>query len=357
MDKDGKTYYWDIDRIMWLILGLGIAVGLIWLCIYLRDALLPFIVACALAYLMNPLVGLNMKLLHLKGRIIASVLTVTEVTIVIGVLVWAVTPSVISDLEQCNAIIKELSTGKIKLPEDYGPVFNFINTHLDIDKILHTISNMRFESIVNKGYALLAESAEVIIHTIEWLLTLVYILFILIDYPTIVNGFKKIFPIKYRPKAMEITNDVKNNMNHYFRGQGKVALCAIVFYCVGFLIIGLPLAVPMGILVGVLYMIPYFQYITLIPVALICFVFSLGGEFTFWGELGKCGLVYLISQCLCDYVITPHVMGKELGLNPAIILLSLSVWGSLMGIIGMIIALPATALIMSYYETYVSNRK
>ena len=144
-------------------------------------------------------------------------------------------------------------------------------------------------------------------------------------------------------------------MNRYFRGQGRVALCAMVFYCIGFSIVGLPLAIPLGILVGVLYMIPYFQYVTLIPVAIICLIYSMGGTESFLALLGKSLLVYVVSQSVCDYIITPHIMGKEMGLNPAVILLSLSVWGSLMGIIGMIIALPVTSLIMSYYERYISN--
>ncbi|MDE6397590.1 MAG: AI-2E family transporter, partial [Muribaculaceae bacterium] len=63
-----------------------------------------------------------------------------------------------------------------------------------------------------------------------------------------------------------------------------------------------------------------------------------------------------VSQSVCDYILTPHIMGKELGLNPAVILLALSVWGSLLGILGMIIALPATALLMAYYERYISDR-
>ncbi|MDE6130204.1 MAG: AI-2E family transporter, partial [Muribaculaceae bacterium] len=55
----------------------------------------------------------------------------------------------------------------------------------------------------------------------------------------------------------------------------------------------------------------------------------------------------------CDYILTPKIMGKTLGLNPAIILLSLSVWGSRMGLVGMIIALPLTALMIAYYNEYV----
>ena len=61
----------------------------------------------------------------------------------------------------------------------------------------------------------------------------------------------------------------------------------------------------------------------------------------------------VISQTICDYVLTPKIMGKAMGLNPAIILLSLSVWGTLLGLIGMIIALPLTTLLISYYGEYV----
>ena len=70
---------------------------------------------------------------------------------------------------------------------------------------------------------------------------------------------------------------------------------------------------------------------------------------------GRCIMVYVVSQCICDYIITPHIMGKEMGMNPAVILLSLSVWGSLLGIIGMIIALPVTAILMTYYQRYISD--
>ena len=72
--------------------------------------------------------------------------------------------------------------------------------------------------------------------------------------------------------------------------------------------------------------------------------------------MGECLLVYVVSQCVCDYILTPKIMGKAMGLNPAIILLALSVWGTLMGLIGMIIALPLTTLLLSYYQTYVINR-
>lgn len=353
---EGKPLYWNTDRIMWLLLGVLLAAGILWLIYYLRDALLPFFVACVVAYLLQPLVALNRRWFHLKGRAIASVLTVVEVTLVIGAVVWLALPSVSSQLDELGTILSDVSSGRIELPPSYRSAMKFINKYFDPGYFSRLVSSIRIEELLRRGTSLLEESAEVLLHVLAWLLTLIYVLFILIDYPQIVKGFQMIVPQKYRPKAMAVVNDIKNGMNHYFRGQGIVALFAMVFYCIGFLIVGLPLAVPMGLLVGILYMIPYFQYVTLIPVAGLCLVYSLGGGFEFLPELGKCCLVYVVSQCICDYVITPHVMGRELGLNPAIILLSLSVWGSLLGIIGMIIALPVTALIMSYYARYISNR-
>ena len=212
-------------------------------------------------------------------------------------------------------------------------------------------------TIINGGSSIIEGSLEIALSVLAWLLTIIYVLFILIDYPQISRGIKLIVPYKYRPVFLPVLTDVSQSMNHYFRGQGMVALCAVVLYCTGFSLAGLPLAIPMGMLVGVLYMIPYFQYITVVPVAAICLVYSMGGQVDLLTMLGKCGMVYVVSQCLCDYVITPHIMGKEMGLNPAMILLALSVWGSLLGIIGMVIALPVTSLIMTYYNRYISQPK
>ena len=350
-----KPTYWNIDRIMKLIIGLLIAAALVWLVRYLSDVLLPFCAACFVAYLLHPVGVFNQRVTRTKGRVIAAVLTVLEVSALIGLMIYLFLPSVIKETDMLGAIIRNVSSGKQPVPEYCTKIIEFVERYANPDTIRQTLESMHIDQLLSKGTSLLAESIDVIIDALGWLLTLIYILFILIDYPQIVRGFKMIFPHKYRGRALQVIDDVKDNLNHYFRGQGFVALCAMVFYCIGFRIVGMPLAIPMGLLVGLLYMIPYFQYVTLVPVTIICFIYSLGGEADFLPLLGKCGLVYVISQSICDYVITPHVMGKEMGMNPAIILLSLSIWGSLLGIIGMIIALPVSALIMTYYERYISE--
>ncbi len=352
---DTKQKFWTTDRIMQLIIGTAITVLLILLVRYLSGVLLPFFVACFIAYLLQPLVRINQRLLHCKGRALPSIVTLVDIIIIIGLIIYLFMPSVIRELDELNKIIVEISKGQLSLPPAYHKAIEYASRYLDPEYLRSFLTGDHLMSIINRGTSLIEESFDLVLAICSWLLTIIYVLFILIDYPTISRGFKLIVPHKYRAGFMTIFSEVSSNMNKYFRGQGLVALCAMVFYCTGFSIVGLPLAIPMGLLVGILYMIPYFQYITLIPVAIISFIYSLGGSVSFLPLLGKCGLVYLVSQCICDYIITPHVMGREMGLNAAVILLALSVWGSLLGIIGMIIALPVTSMIMTYYARYISD--
>ena len=355
MSVQETQHFWNIDRIMKLIIGLAIATVLILLIRYLSDVLLPFFVACFIAYMLQPLVEFNRRLIHEKGRVISSILSVLEVLAVVAGITYLFLPNVIKELDVMNGIIHDVTSGRRPIPKEYTDIINWVQSHLKPDDIKSQLSELHISSLISKGTSLLNESISVILDVLEWALTVIYVMFILIDYPQISRGFKLIIPHQYRADAMVVVREVQSSMNRYFRGQGIVALGAMVLYCIGFSIVGLPLAIPMGILVGVLYMIPYFQYVTLIPVAIICAIFSLNGSVSFLSLFGSCLLVYLVSQSICDYILTPHIMGKEMGMNAALILLSLSIWGSLLGIIGMIIALPVSSLLMAYYERYISN--
>lgn len=347
--------YWTTDKIVNLIIGTLIAIGLIWLMKRISNVLLPFFAACLIAYLLNPIVEKLQKWMHLKRRILPVFITLLLVTGVLIGLGYLCAPMIAREIDSLNGIIKYYSEHIERLPIIPHSWRQYLYS-IDLSQFTKYLDPRNIETIFTKGTSILAQSVESIMRIIEWLLMFIYIIFILIDYEAIARGVKMIFPMKFRKQAMAIVGDVERAMNSYFRGQGFVALCACVLYSIGFTLVGLPLAIVMGLVVGILYMIPYFQYVTLIPVAIICFITALSGEATFWAMFGKCLLVYVVVQSTCDYIITPHVMGKEMGLNPTIILLSLSIWGSLLGILGMIIALPATALILSYYERYISNR-
>lgn len=348
MPSQSRTF--TFDRVVRILAALLLAVGAVWLVNTLRNVLLPFFLACLIAYLLEPIVGFNQRLLHLKGRVVASLLTIVEVTAVLALAGYFFVPSVIREVGELEEMLRKGDGAAPSfLPASIAVPLNQWVKDLNVGEI---IRSSHFVSLVNSGGSFIAATVCWLLHTLEWLLTFIYVIFILIDYPALMRGFRQLVPVRYRRPVLGIASDIAQSMNRYFRGQALLALCAAVLYSIGFSIVGIPMAIVLGILVGVLYMIPYFQYVTLIPVAAVCLVDSIGGGAGFWTEMGQCLLVYVVSQCICDYILTPKIMGKAMGLNPAIILLSLSVWGTLMGIIGMIIALPLTALLLSYYRRY-----
>ncbi len=111
----------------------------------------------------------------------------------------------------------------------------------------------------------------------------------------------------------------------------------------------------MGILIGMLSFIPYLHALGLVPAFFLCILKSAETGDSFWMVALSAAAVFIVVQAIQDIILTPKIMGKAIGLPPYLILLSLSVWGFLLGIIGMIIALPLTTIIFSYYKRYISK--
>jgi predicted PurR-regulated permease PerM len=179
--------------------------------------------------------------------------------------------------------------------------------------------------------------------------------FILLDYEYLTENWIRIFPKKVRPFWHSLMKDVEQALNNYIRGQGLVALCMGILFCIGFTIIDFPMAIGLGILIGIMDLVPYLHSLALIPTVFLALLKAADTGQNFWIILISALAVFLIVQVIIDMVVTPKVMGKAMGLNPAILLLSLSVWGALLGFIGLIIALPLTTLIMAYYQRYVTK--
>ena len=148
---------------------------------------------------------------------------------------------------------------------------------------------------------------------------------------------------------------MERELNNYIRGQSLVALCMGIMFCIGFTIIDFPMAIGLGILIGIMDLVPYLLTFALIPTAFLALLEAADTGQNFWMIFGLAVLVFIIVQIITDMVITPRIMGKAMGLNPAILLLSLSVWGALLGFIGLIIALPLTTLIIAYWQRYVTK--
>ena len=186
-------------------------------------------------------------------------------------------------------------------------------------------------------------------------ITLLYMFFILLDYEFLTTNWIRIFPVKNRPFWHELAQDVERELNNYIRGQSMVALCMGIMFCIGFSIMDFPMAIGLGILIGIMDLVPYLHTFALIPTAFLAMLKAADTGQNFWMVFGLAVGLFIVVQIITDMVVTPKIMGKAMGLNPAILLLSLSVWGALLGFIGVIIALPLTTLLIAYWQRYVTK--
>ena len=213
------------------------------------------------------------------------------------------------------------------------------------------------ENLVLQAWEFLSGTINFAIGLLGSLVVLLYLVFILLDYEKISEGWIRFLPASKRDFAGMIVSDVKNGMNAYFRGQSLIALLVGILFSIGFLIIDFPMAIGLGLFIGVLNLIPYLQLVGFIPTIILALVKAADTGQNFWVILLCALAVFAVVQTIQDVFLTPRIMGHVMGLNPAIILLSLSIWGSLLGIIGLIIALPLTTLLISYYRRFILNEK
>jgi len=347
---------YDLDRTVRLLINCVLFVGLIWLVNILKGVLLPFCVGCLIAYLLEPFVQFNRQLLNLKGRTIATFVTLFEMTFFFIVLCYLLVPMIVRESSQMAGLIKAYAATDLKIPFVPEELHEFLRKNVNFELIARKLSHEEWMKMIEEGFSaswqVITGSISLVMSLFSWIIVFLYVVFIMLDYEKISSGFRHMVMPKYRRIVFKIGHDVKISMNHYFRGQALVAFIVGILFSIGFLIIGLPMAIVLGMFIGLLNMVPYLQLVSLIPATLICIVVAVGGEIGFWTLFWEMIAVYCIVQAIQDLVLTPKIIGKAMSMNPAIIFLSLSVWGTLFGMIGLIIALPLTTLVLAYYDEY-----
>lgn len=347
------------DRVVRIFFTVCVIVVGVLLLDVLKGVVLPFAVACLIAYILEPVVKWNMRMTHAKKRFIPVVITLLETTIGLTAIIMLVLPYVVSEASQMTNLLRRYATIQIDIPYISGHVHQFLRENIDFNEISKLLTREQWIDLIKKtlssGWQVFSSGLALLLGALSWLIVVLYVVFIMLDYDRIRGSIRKIFPPRHREIGMMIVHDIEKAMNRYFRGQMLIATLVGVLFAIGFFIIGLPMAIVFGLFVGVLNLVPYLQIIS-IPVALIlCLVDTASSGVSFWTIFLQTMIVYVIVQVIQDLILTPRIMGKSMGLNPAIILLSLSVWGTLLGFMGMIIALPLTTLLISYYGKYISN--
>lgn len=341
-------------------IGCVLVVGILMLVERLSGVLLPFFIAWLIAYMVYPLVKFFQYKLRLKSRIVSIFCALFLITLVGVSLFYLLVPPMVSEIGRMNDLLVTYLTNGAgnNVPKNLS---EFIHENIDLQALNRILSEENIlaaiKDTVPRVWALLAESLNILFSILASFIILLYVIFILLDYEVIAEGWLHLLPNKYRTFASNLVHDVQDGMNRYFRGQALVAFCVGILFSIGFLIIDFPMAIALGLFIGALNMVPYLQIIGFLPTVLLAILKAADTGENFWIIIACALAVFAIVQIIQDTFLVPKIMGKITGLNPAIILLSLSIWGSLMGMLGMIIALPLTTLMLSYYQRFIINKE
>ena len=327
----------------------------------LSGALLPFLIAWLFCYLVYPIVKFFQYRLKLKSRALSIAVVLLLVTGILVGISFAVIPPIIEE----SIMLKEFVTDYITSGGSNGnipdAINRFIRENIDMRQVEAYFSVERIGELIKgalpKIWNVVSHSFSLVSGIVAAFMVLVYIFFILSDYEALESGWVRLIPEKYRERVVGLARDVEESMSNYFRGQSLIALCVGILFSIGFLIIDFPMAIGFGLFVGLLNIVPYLQITSIVPMIFLALVKAAGTGQNFWWILIAAGIVMLVVQIIQETILIPRIMNKAIGLHPAVILLSLSIWGSLLGLVGMIIALPATSLILSYYRRFLRKQE
>jgi predicted PurR-regulated permease PerM len=401
----GQPTPYTFDRVVRMVLSAAALIGIFLLLRYLSDVLIPFAIAIVLAYLLNPLVNLFQRLIPARrDRGLAVFLTLFGLGIVGSALVILIVPLMVSQVDRFRGDIYKLfddsadapvappttlSTEEPKAPSSIGWQeltegwseyrrdageqtsrerfrelrLKLAGTYIGsaLEEIIRYFKSgearaMLFslaQQLAAGGWTVVLFAVNLVLGITGLVLVLVYLIFLLIDYPEFSRAWPGFLPPQYRDQTVDFFAQFDAALRQYLRGQSVVALLTGTMYATGFTLIGLPMAVPFGLFIGLLNMVPYLAAVSIVPGLLLAVLRAIEGEAGIASSIGLLFCVYAVIQVLQDTVITPRVMGQATGLRPIAILLGVFIWGKLLGFLGLILAIPLTCLGIAYYRRYI----
>lgn len=365
MFQSDKPY--TFDSVVRMVLGTGFFIGMVWLLGYLSSVLVPFVAALLLAYLLHPVTSFVER--YVKSRAVAVGLTLLAVVAATVAIFMVVLPLMAGEFARMGDVLSRLASDsefgdKVAghLPPDIwawlreavrAPEVRAIFTS---DGALGAVKSALGAALPGlKGVAMGAWN--VVAGVAGLFIILLYVVFLLADFGRISRTWQDYLPERYREGVTGFLAEFEKTMGLYFRGQIVVCLIVGVLMSTGFVIIGMPLGIMVGMLIGILNIAPYLGLLGTVPAVLLAGLNSLEAGEPVWIGIGLAVAVMCVVQVIQDGVLVPHIQGESLGLSPWLILLSLSVWGKLLGFLGLLIALPMTCLCLSWYRRLLARRE
>ena len=322
-----QAKYWGI--------AITVIIVLLW---QLGDVILPFVLGGAIAYCLDPIAD---RLERLGLSRVAAVAVITLVATLTFILLFLL-------------VIPALVQQTAQLIETAPDVFNRLQKALTtrFPELMDETSTIRQqliaigETIQSKGGELVNGVLSSALGLINMLIFLVVVpvvaFYLLLDWDNMTAKIDEMLPRDHLPVVRRLASQVDKTLASFIRGQGTVCLILGTYYAISLMLAGLNFGLVVGFIAGLVSFIPYIG-------ALVGGVLAIGlALFQFWGDwvsIGIVGGIFMVGQFLEGNILTPKLVGNSVGLHPVWLLFALSVFGSLFGFVGMLVAVPVAAMI------------
>ncbi|MBY6004305.1 AI-2E family transporter [Salipiger bermudensis] len=314
-------------------LAAAIFIVVLW---FLGDVLLPFVVGGAVAYFLDPVAD-RLERMGLSRSMATGTITVAMILIFV-ILALAVVP----------ALVRQTSQLIDTAPELFRQLQTFLATHfpsimVEGSPVRETLVSIG-ETIKERGAqlidAVLTSAMSVINILLLFVIVPVVAVYMLLDWDNMVARIDSLLPRDHAPVIRRLARDIDATLAGFIRGMGSVCLILGIYYALALWLVGLNFGLVVGVVAGVLTFIPYVGAIVGGALAIGLALFQFWGE---WVWIAAVAGIFFFGQFLEGNFLTPKLVGESVGLHPVWLILALSVFGSLFGFVGMLVAVPLAA--------------
>jgi len=317
--------YWGAATVVFLIV--------LW---FLGDVLLPFVLGGAIAYFLDPVAD-RLEKMGLSRALGTACITVVALLIFV-VMALLVVPTLVNQTVSLIEVAPQLTRDFTNFLTERFPSL------LDQDSTLRSSLNSIGATIQERGgqvlQTALASFASIINIILLFVIVPVVAVYLLLDWDRMVAGIDGLLPRDHQPVIRQLARDIDKTLASFIRGMGTVCLILGTYYAIALMLVGLQFGLVVGFIAGLVTFIPYLG-------AILGGALAIGlALFQFWGDWVSIGLVagiFALGQVIEGNVLTPKLVGNSVGLHPVWLILSLSVFGTLFGFVGMLVAVPVAA--------------
>ena len=337
------------DQLKYWGLTAAILFVLLWV---LGDVLLPFVLGAAVAYFLDPVAD---RLEDLGASRVLATATITLTTILIFVLVaLLVIPTLIHQTKSLFASAPQYATDLGMMLTERFPAL--LDETSPLSQTLYSVG----ETIKSRGGTLLntalSSAASLISIVTLFVIVPVVSVYLLLDWDNMIAHIDELMPRDHAPVIRKLAKQIDQTLAAFIRGMGTVCLILGTYYAFALMIVGLQFGLVVGFIAGIVTFIPYLGSLIggVLAIGLAIFQFWSGIEViadgvitysTDWMRIGLVAIIFVVGQVIEGNYLTPKLVGNSVGLHPVWLLLSLSVFGTVFGFIGLLVAVPLAAAI------------